>query len=66
MKKDLLIKMLNIARNNGSSSKIDALIMQIAVDPELLDTVNLEDFASDMYEVRHINWIQQCFNFKIR
>ena len=65
MNKQLLIQMLELAYINQSSKHVNELCLQIAVDPELDDTVNIDDFSSELYSVRSIRWIKQCFHFKL-
>jgi len=65
MNKQLLLQMLELAYNNQQSKAISELCLQIAVDPELEDNVNLVDFSNELYSVRSIKWIKQCFHFKL-
>lgn len=65
MNKILLLQMLEIANKNQSSRALNELCLQIAVDPELNDFVNITDFPNELYSVRSIRWIKQCFNFKL-
>jgi hypothetical protein len=65
MNKQLLLQMLELAYNNQQSKAISELCLQIAVDPELEDNVNVVDFSNELYSVRSIKWIKQCFHFKL-
>lgn len=65
MNKILLLQMLEIANKNQTSKALNELCLQIAVDPELNDVVNITDFSNELYSVRNIRWIKQCFNFKL-
>lgn len=65
MNKELLIKMLELAYNNQKSKSISDLCLQIAVDPELNDTVEISDFSNEFYSVRDIRFIRQCFYFTL-
>jgi hypothetical protein len=65
MNKQLLLQMLELANSNQQSKALNELCLQIAVDPELNDIVNIVDFPNELYSVRSIRWIKQCFNFKL-
>ena len=65
MNKQLLLKMLELANNNQQAKALSELCLQIAVDPELDDTVNIVDFSNELYSVRSIRLIKQCFHFKL-
>jgi hypothetical protein len=65
MKKELLIEMLQLGYK-GSYNRINNLILQLSVDPELLDIVNMDSFSNEFYSVRDINYIKQCFTFKLK
>lgn len=65
MNKQVLIQMLELAYTNQRTKHIYELCLQIAVDPELDDTVTIDDFSSELYSVRSIRWIKQCFHFKL-
>jgi hypothetical protein len=65
MNKQLLLQMLELAYSNQQSKAINELCLQIAVDPELDDTINIVDFSNELYSVRSIRLIKQCFNFKL-
>ncbi len=65
MEKQLLIQMLELSNNNRPFKVTNDLALQIAVDPELNDVVAITDFSNEFYSVRAINYIKQCFNFKL-
>lgn len=65
MNKILLLQMLELSYSNQSSKALNELCLQIAVDPELGDIVSITDFSNELYSVRSIRWIKQCFNFKL-
>jgi hypothetical protein len=65
MNKQLLIQMLELAANNQRSKRITELALQIAVDPELGDTVTVEDISNSIYTVGNIRLLKQCINFRL-
>jgi hypothetical protein len=65
MKKELLLNMLDLSYKNQNSKYISELILQIAVDPELIDVVTIDSFSNEFYSVRSIKWIKKCFDFKL-
>ena len=65
MEKELLLNMLYLSYKNQNSKHVYELILQITVDPELIDVVTIDSFSNEFYSVRSIKWIKQCFNFKL-
>jgi hypothetical protein len=65
MNKQLLLQMLELAYTNQQFKYLNELCLQIAVDPELNDDVNIENFSNEFYSVRSIRLIKQCINFKL-
>ncbi len=69
MEKELLLNMLYLSHKNQNSKYISKhiyeLILQIAVDPELIDVVTIDSFSNEFYSVRSIKWIKKCFDFKL-
>ncbi len=66
MDTQLLISMLQLALNNKHSKILDETLRQVSLDAELNDTVEITDFSNEVYSVRSINLIKQCFNFKVK
>jgi hypothetical protein len=64
MNKQLLIQMIELAAANQHSTKIADMALQIAVDPELGDTVTIEDFIP-VYTESNIRLLKQCINFRL-
>lgn len=65
MEKQLLIQMIELSNNNRPFRVTNELALQIIADTELSDVVKIEDFSNEFYSIRAINYIKQCFNFKL-
>lgn len=65
MEKSLLINMINLAASNQLSKSLKLLANTIANDEYLGDIVYMNQFSNELYSVRELKFIDQCFNFRI-
>ena len=65
MKLSTLIEMLEVG-NIYNSKRVNELLLQLAVDPELDDDVTIDSFSNEFYDVRSLGYIKQCFDFRIK